>query len=72
MIKSMTGFGKADFILKDKKFTIEIKSVNSKQLDLNIKMPSLLREKEVELRQLLNTSLERGKVVPTGCMKQNW
>jgi len=46
MIKSMTGFGKATVLLPGKKITAEIKSLNSKQLDLNLKIPSLYREKE--------------------------
>lgn len=62
MIKSMTGFGKAECIIKDKKVTIELKSVNSKQLDLNVKLPYLIKDKEVEVKQLLSAVLERGKI----------
>tara|TARA_B100000683_G_C12456880_1_gene542428 strand:- start:537 stop:1406 length:870 start_codon:yes stop_codon:yes gene_type:complete len=62
MIKSMTGFGKAELELPNKKVTIEIKSLNSKQIDLNVRMPSLYRAKELELRALLSNKIERGKV----------
>lgn len=62
MIKSMTGFGKATVLLPGKKITAEIKSLNSKQLDLNLKIPSLYREKEPEIRQLISQTLERGKI----------
>jgi len=62
MIQSMTGFGKTICELPNKKIHIEIKSLNSKQLDLNIKMPNLYREKELELRNLIAGELQRGKV----------
>lgn len=62
MIKSMTGFGKAEFELNNKKFTIEIKSLNSKQLDINTRIPMLYREKEIEIRKMISEKLERGKV----------
>lgn len=62
MIKSMTGFGKAICELPSKKITIEIKSVNSKQLDYNLKLPYIYREKEVEIRNILSNRLERGKI----------
>ena len=62
MIQSMTGFGKSVCELPNKKIHVEIKSLNSKQLDLNTKMPSLYREKELELRNLIAASLQRGKV----------
>ena len=58
----MTGYGKADCLLADKKLTIEIKSLNSKQLDTNTRLPSLYKEKELEIRQLIASELERGKV----------
>ena len=61
-MKSMTGYGKATCELPDKKVTIEIKSVNSKQLDLNIKLPAMFREKETEVRSLISKQLERGKI----------
>src|SRR5690606_27126608 len=62
MIQSMTGYGKSVLQLPTKKISIEIKSLNSKSLDLNARMPSLYREKELEVRKLIATKLERGKV----------
>ncbi|NER17191.1 YicC/YloC family endoribonuclease [Spongiivirga citrea] len=62
MIQSMTGFGKSVLQLPNKKITIEIKSLNSKNLDLNTRIPSLYREKELAIRQLISKSLNRGKV----------
>jgi uncharacterized protein (TIGR00255 family) len=62
MIQSMTGFGKASLQLPTKKITIEIKSLNSKGLDLNTRMPSIYREMELGLRNQLSTKLERGKI----------
>ena len=62
MIQSMTGFGKASLQLPTKKITVEIKSLNSKGLDLNTRMPSVYREMELGLRNLLSQKLERGKI----------
>ena len=62
MIQSMTGFGKATLQLPSKKITVEVKSLNSKGLDLNIRMPSLYREMELGLRNQIALKLERGKV----------
>jgi uncharacterized protein (TIGR00255 family) len=62
MIKSMTGFGKYVVQLPTKKITVEIKSLNSKSIDLNALMPSAYRDKELELRKRIANSLERGKV----------
>ncbi len=62
MIQSMTGFGKITSELPNKKVTIEIKSLNSKQLDLFTRIPSIYKEKEMEIRSLLLKTLERGKV----------
>ena len=62
MIQSMTGFGKHVIQLPTKKITVEIKSLNSKSIDLNARMPSAYREKELELRKLIANSLQRGKV----------
>ena len=62
MIKSMTGYGKAIAETSQKKITIEIKSLNSKQLDLNTKMPWLYKEKETEIRNLISQRLDRGKI----------
>ena len=62
MIQSMTGFGKHVVQLPTKKITVEIKSLNSKSIDLNARMPSAYREKELEIRKLIANSLQRGKV----------
>lgn len=62
MIQSMTGYGKSVIQLASKKITVEIKSLNSKSLDLNTRVPSAYREKELEIRNKLAKSLERGKV----------
>ncbi len=62
MIQSMTGFGKATLQLPTKKITVEVKSLNSKGLDLNVRMPSLYREMELGLRNQIALQLERGKV----------
>ena len=58
----MTGYGKAECLLPDKKLTIEIRSLNSKQMDTNARLPSLYKEKELEIRQMITAALERGKV----------
>ena len=58
----MTGYGKAECLLADKKLTIEIKSLNSKQLDTNTRLPSFYKEKELEIRQIIASTMERGKV----------
>lgn len=58
----MTGFGKATLQLPSKKITVEIKSLNSKGLDLNVRMPSVYREMELGLRTQLSNALERGKI----------
>ncbi len=58
----MTGFGKAEFEVNNKKFTIEIKSLNSKQLDINTRTPALYREKDIEIRKVISEKLERGKI----------
>jgi uncharacterized protein (TIGR00255 family) len=62
MIKSMTGYGKAESELENKKVTIEIKTLNSKQLDINTRMPSVYMPKELEIRNMLSEKLERGKI----------
>ena len=62
MIKSMTGYGKSIAELPGKKVTIEIKSLNSKQLDLNLKLPWIYKEKEAEIRNILSQKLNRGKI----------
>lgn len=58
----MTGFGKAEFEINNKKFTIEIKSLNSKQIDINTRTPALYREKDIIIRKELSEKLIRGKV----------
>ncbi|AUC78506.1 YicC family protein [Nonlabens sp. MB-3u-79] len=62
MITSMTGYGKAVHQLSDKKITVEIRTLNSKNLDLNIRLSSLYRQQELPLRQVVAKSLLRGKV----------
>ncbi|MEN8776272.1 MAG: YicC/YloC family endoribonuclease [Polaribacter sp.] len=62
MIQSMTGYGKAVLQLPSKKVTIEIKSLNSKNLDLNVRIPSYYKEKELAVRKKLAKTLVRGKV----------
>ncbi len=62
MILSMTGFGKSVVEIPNKKITVELKSLNSKQLDLSARIPSYYREKELELRNRIALHLERGKV----------
>ncbi|MCB0400172.1 MAG: YicC family protein [Winogradskyella sp.] len=62
MIQSMTGYGKAVLQLPTKKISIELKSLNSKNLDVNARMPSMYRAKELDIRKLLANHLERGKV----------
>ncbi len=62
MIQSMTGYGKAVAECSDKKITIEIRSLNSKSLDLNTRLPYLYKEKELEIRKILSEKLQRGKV----------
>lgn len=62
MIQSMTGFGKAESVIGNKKIVVEIKSVNSKGLDIYTKIPSIYREKEIEMRKIIGNTLQRGKV----------
>ncbi|MDR2804105.1 MAG: YicC family protein [Dysgonamonadaceae bacterium] len=62
MIQSMTGFGKITTELPGKKISVEIKSLNSKQLDINTRIPNAYRDKEIEIRNLLSQTVERGKV----------
>lgn len=58
----MTGFGKAEFEVNNKKITIEIKSLNSKQLDINTRTPAIYREKDIVIRKALSEKLTRGKI----------
>jgi uncharacterized protein (TIGR00255 family) len=62
MIQSMTGYGKAELNLQNANFTIEVRSLNSKQIDANVKMSSIYRDKEIGLRKLLSEKLQRGKI----------
>ncbi len=62
MIKSMTGFGKTEFEINNKKVTIEIKSLNSKQADISSRIPQLFREKEIDIRRDITEILVRGKI----------
>jgi uncharacterized protein (TIGR00255 family) len=62
MIQSMTGFGKSQFTLGSKTLTIDIRTLNSKQFDLNLRLPSILREQEGLIRNMLVQGLERGKI----------
>ena len=62
MILSMTGYGKADATYKDKKIHVEVKSLNSKALDFSMRIAPLYREKEMEIRKMVSTVVERGKV----------
>ena len=58
----MTGFGKSEFEVNNKKITIEIKSLNSKQTDINTRIPALYREKDIQIRRALTDNLVRGKI----------
>jgi len=62
MLQSMTGFGKASGTFKSKKITVEIKSLNSKSCDLFLRMPSVYKEKELDLRKRITEVLDRGKI----------
>ena len=62
MVKSMTGFGKGEAALRNKKITVEIRSLNSKQLDLSLRLPAVYRQSEYEIRNLIARTLQRGKV----------
>ena len=62
MIKSMTGFGRAEAVTKERKITVELKSVNHRYLDLNIKMPRKLNVFEGQIRNLMKHYMQRGKV----------
>ncbi len=62
MIKSMTGYGRAEAEAENKTFAVELKTINSKQFDLQVRIPQHFKEKELEIRTLLLQKLERGKV----------
>jgi uncharacterized protein (TIGR00255 family) len=61
MIRSMTGFGRAEGVVNDRKVTVEVRSLNSKQLDLFLKLPGAFKDYEVEVRQYIGTLVVRGK-----------
>jgi uncharacterized protein (TIGR00255 family) len=62
MIKSMTGYGKAEIDIQGSTYSIEIRTLNSKQMDINIRIPSAFKSREIEIRNLLGQKLQRGKV----------
>ena len=62
MLQSMTGFGKVSARINGKKVDVEIRSLNSKQLDLNLRLPQVYRELEPEIRTFIGNELDRGKV----------
>lgn len=62
MVKSMTGFGHSEVVTEKRKITVEIRTINSKQLDLSLRLPSMYRSEEQEIRTILTNSLVRGRV----------
>ena len=62
MVKSMTGFGKSEVTLPNRKITVEIRSLNSKQMDLSLRLPAIYRQSEYEIRNAVARALRRGKV----------
>ena len=62
MVKSMTGFGKGEATLQNKRITVEIRSLNSKQLDLSLRLPAVYRQSEYEFRNVIARTIQRGKV----------
>lgn len=71
MLKSMTGFGRAEQTVTDKTFLVEIKSLNGKQLEMNLKIPPLLKSYEFEIRNILQENLLRGTIDCMIMIKQN-
>ena len=71
MIKSMTGYGKAECLLPDGKITFEIRSLNGKNADISIKSSIIPREKEIEVRQYIAKELQRGNIDLFATMEQN-
>ena len=71
MLKSMTGFGRAEQTVNDKTFLVEIKSLNGKQFEINLKIPALLKSYEFDVRNMLQESLLRGNVDCFIIIKQN-
>src|SRR6187455_3009901 len=70
MLKSMTGFGRVEQRIGDKTFLIDIKSLNGKQFELNLKMPAFLKPFEFEVRNILSKNLHRGSVDCTISLKE--
>src|SRR6478735_4593528 len=70
MLKSMTGFGRAERVVGDKTFLIDIKSLNGKQFELNLKLPAFIKPFEFEIRTLLSKNLNRGSVDCTITLKE--
>ena len=62
MLQSMTGYGKASGTYENKKITVEVKSLNSKNLDLYVRMLPIYKQKEIELRKYIANQLDRGKI----------
>ena len=71
MLKSMTGFGRAEQTVNDKTFLVEIKSLNGKQLEMQMRLPALLRPYEFDIRNILQDQLVRGSVDCNISIKQN-
>ena len=71
MVKSMTGFGRAEQTINDKTYLVEVKSLNGKQFEVNLKIPALLKSFEFDIRNLLQESLFRGSVECLIVIKQN-
>ncbi|MFK5854982.1 MAG: YicC/YloC family endoribonuclease, partial [Bacteroidota bacterium] len=71
MIKSMTGYGKKEAITESFKVTVEIRTLNSKQLDINLRIPQILKEKEIEIRKAIGLVLRRGKIDTFVSVEQN-
>ena len=68
MIRSMTGFGKRAVNAGGKTLGLEVKSLNSKQLDLNLRLPNVYRQREIEIRNMVAATLIRGKVTLPSAM----
>ena len=62
MIQSMTGYGKAEIQFENKNYVLELRSLNSKVLELNARLPSHIREIEIQLKKIVRENLKRGKV----------
>ncbi len=71
MVRSMTGYGKCDFFYGNKKIIIEARSLNSKQMDMSIRLPGAYRDRELELRHMVSERLHRGKVDLSVSLEEN-